>query len=68
MKTQIFTENLAVYELMWMNIVEPDRPQMTVECCARKMRLAYWETKAGTQIKVKQSLYRSGQALRVSGG
>jgi len=29
-------ENRAVYEIMWRNIVEPDRPQMTV----RRMRIA----------------------------
>jgi len=25
-----FFENRAVYEIMWKNIVEPDRPQMTI--------------------------------------
>jgi hypothetical protein len=25
-----FPENSAVYEVMWKNIVEPDRPQMTI--------------------------------------
>jgi hypothetical protein len=25
-----FSENRAVYEIMWKNIVEPDRPQMTI--------------------------------------
>jgi len=27
MKTQLFTEDLAAYEIMWMNMEEPDRPQ-----------------------------------------
>jgi len=26
-----FFENRAVYEIMWKHIVQPDRPQMTVE-------------------------------------
>jgi hypothetical protein len=26
----IFLENCGVYEIMWKNIVEPDRPQMTI--------------------------------------
>ena len=26
---QLFPENLAVYEIMWKNMVGPDRPQMT---------------------------------------
>jgi hypothetical protein len=25
-----FSENRAVYEIMWENVAEPDRPQMTV--------------------------------------
>jgi hypothetical protein len=25
----LFSENLAVYEIMWKNVAEPDRPQMT---------------------------------------
>jgi hypothetical protein len=30
-KTHIlFPENRAFYEIMWKNIVEPDRPQMTI--------------------------------------
>ena len=37
----IFFENLAGYEIMWKNTVEPDRPQMTiwrvrVACCIPK--------------------------------
>ena len=32
-----FSENLAVYEIMWKNIVEQDRPQMTIW----RMRIAY---------------------------
>ena len=30
------TENIAVYEIMWENIVQPERPQMTT----RRMRIA----------------------------
>jgi len=26
----LFYENLAFYEIMWKNVVEPDRPQMTI--------------------------------------
>ena len=37
-----FSENCAVYEMMWKNIVEPDRPQMTFwRTC-----IACWMTKA----------------------
>jgi hypothetical protein len=32
------TPNLAVYEIMWKNIVYPDRPQMTIW----RMRIACW--------------------------
>ena len=31
-----FSENHAIYEIMWKNMVEPDRPQMTIWC----MRIA----------------------------
>ena len=33
-----FFENRAVYEIMWKNIVEPDRPQMTIQCLC----IAWW--------------------------
>ena len=33
-----FFLNLAVYEIMWKNIVEPDRPQIT----KRHMRVSCW--------------------------
>jgi hypothetical protein len=29
MLSNFFSENDAVYEIMWKNVVEPDRPQMT---------------------------------------
>jgi hypothetical protein len=35
-------ENRAVYEIMWENIVEPGRPQMTIW----RMRIARWIPKA----------------------
>ena len=38
-----FSENRVDYEIMWKNMVEPDRPQMTI---MRRMRFACWETKA----------------------
>ena len=38
----IFSQRCAVYEIMWKNIVEPDRPQMTVLCAHN----AYSITKA----------------------
>jgi hypothetical protein len=37
-----FSENRAVYEMMWKNIVETDRPQMTIW----RMRVACWMPKA----------------------
>jgi len=27
-----FSENRAVYDTMWKNLVVPDRPQMTIQC------------------------------------
>jgi hypothetical protein len=37
-----FSENRAVYEIMWKNTVQPGRPQMTV----LRMRIACWIPKA----------------------
>jgi hypothetical protein len=37
----LFSDNLAVCEIMWKNIAEPDRPQMTVWL----MRIACWLNK-----------------------
>ena len=36
-----FFENCAVYEVMWENIVQPDRPQMAIW----RMRIACWVSK-----------------------
>jgi hypothetical protein len=30
MLNDFFSENRVVYEIMWKNMVEPDRPQMTI--------------------------------------
>jgi hypothetical protein len=35
-------ENRAVYEITWKNVVQPDRPQVTI----RHMRAACWTPKA----------------------
>ena len=37
-----FYENRAIYEVMWKNIVQPDRPQMTT----LRMGIACWIPKA----------------------
>jgi hypothetical protein len=34
-----FPENYAVYEVMWKNIVEPDRPQMTIWSMRNKCQI-----------------------------
>jgi len=36
-----FSENLGVYKTMWENMVQPDRPQMTIHYGAEEMRIAY---------------------------
>jgi hypothetical protein len=37
-----FFENRAIYEIMWKNMVKPDKPQMSI----RRTRFAYWINKA----------------------
>jgi hypothetical protein len=38
----VFSDNRAVYEIMWRNVIEPERPQMILWC----MRIAGWILKA----------------------
>jgi hypothetical protein len=40
--SNVIFENHAVYEIMWKNIVEPGRPQVTIW----SMRIAFWIPKA----------------------
>jgi hypothetical protein len=40
-------ENRAVYEIMWKNIVQSDRPQVAIW----RMRIAYWITKASDTLR-----------------
>ena len=40
----LFSENRAVCEKIWKNIVESDRPQMTT--VIRRMRVRFWISKA----------------------
>ena len=37
-----FFENLAIYEIMWKNSVQPEEPQIKIRC----MGSTYWITKA----------------------
>ena len=47
MYSSFFSENRAVYEVMWKNIVQPPRPQMGLW----RMLIVCWIPKAGnTQI------------------
>ena len=46
--SNVFSENRAVYEIMWKSTVGPDRPQMTL----RHMRIACWvPTATNTHLK-----------------
>jgi hypothetical protein len=66
-----FSENLTVYEIMWENVEERGRPQMTI----RHMRIACWIPKAtnthtGCAIfitfPVQQWLHERDSVLRYS--
>ena len=41
-----FSENRTIYVIMWKNIVEPDRPQITI----RRMRISCWMPEATNTI------------------
>ena len=43
--TILFFENLNVYEIMWKNIVDPDRPQMTVWYGEWTLHVGYTQNK-----------------------
>jgi hypothetical protein len=34
MSNTFFSEYSSVYEIMWNNMVQPDRPRMTIQCDA----------------------------------
>jgi hypothetical protein len=44
----IFFENIFVFEVMWKNIVETGRPQVT----EWHMRVAYWIPKSTNTLKI----------------
>jgi len=67
-----FPENRGVYEIMWKNIVERVRPQMTTWL----MRIACWITKATNThsefviliaFPLQQRLYERASMLRYTG-
>jgi len=46
-------ENCAVCEIMWKNIAEPERPQMTIW----RMRVAHWTPQAATNTHFRNMQY-----------
>jgi hypothetical protein len=50
-----FFENRAVCEIMWKNMVEPDRPQMTIW----RMRIACWIPNATVTLTICNTCYFS---------
>jgi hypothetical protein len=57
-----FFENRAVYDIMWKNILEPDRPQVTIWC----MRIAFWVTKATNTLSGISNTYCFSTAAMVA--
>jgi len=45
---KFLSEIRAVYEIMWKNVTEPDRSQMTIHIDTEKIRFAFRITKART--------------------
>jgi hypothetical protein len=48
-----FSENRAVCEIMWKNMVQPDRPPMTVSYSAEEMLFACRITEARIQTNTQ---------------
>jgi len=44
-----FLENRGVYEIMWKYIVQPDRPQMTIQYGACALHAGYLRVQTHTQ-------------------
>jgi len=49
MFNKLFSENRDVYEITWKNMVEADRPYVTIQCCVEKIRFGCGITKARIQ-------------------
>jgi hypothetical protein len=49
MFSNFFPENRAVYEIMWKNLIYPDRSRITVQYGAEKTRFAFRITKGRIQ-------------------
>jgi hypothetical protein len=59
--TTFFFENRAVYEMMWYNILQPERSQMTIW----RMRIACWITKATNTNSERVNTYCFSTATMV---
>ena len=62
--SNFFKENLAVYEIMWKNIVERGRPQMTawcmrITCCLPKAKDTHSEYLIRIAFPLQQWLHNS---------
>ena len=65
----LFFENRAVYDIVWKNIVETDRSQMTVcrmriACCITKATDTYSEYVMLISFPLQQWLHERASALR----
>ena len=56
-----FPENRTVYEIIWRNMTEPERPQMAI----RRMRFVCWISKATDTIRIWNA-FRSSTATVVT--
>jgi hypothetical protein len=54
-------KNRAIYEIMWKNAAQPDRPQMTMW----RMRIASWITKAAATLKPEPTQHNSLDRLQI---
>jgi len=68
-----FFENRAVYEVMWKNLVQPDKPKITILYGAEKMGFACRVTKIRTDTHIYYVQYlwlfhgNNGYRKRING-
>jgi hypothetical protein len=63
-----FSENFVVYEIMWDYLVEPDRPQLTIQYIPEKILFSCWvkKTRKKCPLRIYNTAFQRQQWLRES--
>ena len=61
-----FFENRAIYEIVWKNCIEPNRPQMIITCGACTLHAGYLGTQIHTQVCFSSPTMDARKSLSVT--